>query len=72
MEWSGQDEYLAAEDLTWTSKTTGKHAGEFRMAGNLAFLKIFDAGHMMPYDQPEHALDMINLWIHGHGQSFNE
>jgi cathepsin A (carboxypeptidase C) len=51
------------------SKITGKEAGEFRMAGNFGFLRVYEAGHMVPYDQPEHSLEFINTWIHGHGKT---
>jgi len=34
-----------------------------RQFGNLHFLRVFDAGHMVPMDQPEHALEMIKRFI---------
>ena len=34
-----------------------------RQFGNLHFLRVFDAGHMVPMDQPEHALAMITRMI---------
>lgn len=36
------------------------------MYDNFAFLRVYEAGHMVPYDQPEHSLEFINTWIHGH------
>lgn len=68
LEWSGQDAFNAAKDVKWTART-GKVAGEFRMAGNLGFLRVYEAGHMVPYDQPEHSLEFINTWMHGHKSS---
>ncbi|KAJ3367842.1 hypothetical protein HDU91_001053 [Kappamyces sp. JEL0680] len=68
LEWSGQEEFANAEDALWTSKLTGKEAGEFRMHDNFAFLRVYEAGHMVPYDQPEHSLEFINMWLHGHKQ----
>jgi cathepsin A (carboxypeptidase C) len=32
-------------------------------AGNVTYVQIYDAGHMVPYDQPEAALDMFVRWI---------
>jgi cathepsin A (carboxypeptidase C) len=51
LEWSGQEAFNNAKDSKWTSKLTGKAAGEFRMARNFAFLRVYEAGHMVPYDQ---------------------
>ncbi|KAI8904851.1 Alpha/Beta hydrolase protein [Gorgonomyces haynaldii] len=68
LEWSGQDDFNNAKDVEWVSEKTGKPAGEFRMAGNLAFLRVFEAGHMVPYDQPEHSNEFFNTWIHGHSK----
>ncbi|CED82787.1 serine carboxypeptidase [Phaffia rhodozyma] len=33
-------------------------------AGNLAFVSIEQAGHMVPFDQPEVALDLFSRWLH--------
>ncbi|KAJ3089746.1 hypothetical protein HDU96_003653 [Phlyctochytrium bullatum] len=63
MEWSGQEKFKATPDYTWISNLTGKEAGEFRTVGNLTWVKVNDAGHMVPYDQPEHALEMFNGWL---------
>lgn len=40
-------------------------AGEVKNYKHFTFLRIYDAGHMVPYDQPENALDMVNRWIQG-------
>jgi len=37
-----------------------EHAGDVRQYGQLKFLRVFDAGHMVPMDQPKHALDMLD------------
>jgi len=64
LEWSGTDEFDSAKDHLWVSKTTGREAGEFRMYDNFAFLRVYEAGHMVPYDQPEHAAEFIEEWLH--------
>ncbi|KAJ3274035.1 hypothetical protein HDV01_003528, partial [Terramyces sp. JEL0728] len=51
LEWEGSEGFNSAEDWQWKSKITGKDAGEFRMFGNFAFLRVYEAGHMVPYDQ---------------------
>lgn len=47
MEWSGKDGYNAAPTEKWYSDLTGNHAGDVRTFGNLTFLRVFDAGHMV-------------------------
>jgi len=44
----------------WTT-SSGRYAGHTRSAGAGAFtyVKVDAAGHMVPYDQPEAALDMF-------------
>ncbi|CAO3648403.1 unnamed protein product [Mucor hiemalis] len=47
MEWSGKEGYNNAPEQKWFSDLTGEHAGSVKTYGNLTFLKIFDAGHMV-------------------------
>jgi carboxypeptidase C (cathepsin A) len=37
----------------------GKPAGALKNVDNFKFLKVFDAGHMVPMDQPKVALSML-------------
>ncbi|KAJ7145287.1 serine carboxypeptidase [Mycena filopes] len=52
--------------LPWT--VAGRPAGVVRSAGegagNVTYLTVYEAGHMVPHDQPEAALDMLTKWIH--------
>ncbi|KAK5943830.1 hypothetical protein PMZ80_003111 [Knufia obscura] len=41
------------------------HYGDTREFGNFAFTRIFDAGHAMPFYQPEAAFAMFNRVING-------
>ena len=43
----------------------GKRYGDTREYGNFSFSRVFDAGHMVPFYQPEAALAMFNRTIHG-------
>ncbi|KAI8393866.1 Alpha/Beta hydrolase protein [Radiomyces spectabilis] len=63
MEWPGKEGYNNAKDEPWTSWVTAEKAGEVRSHNNLTFLRIFDAGHMVPYDQPANALDFFSRWL---------
>ncbi|KAJ1958549.1 hypothetical protein GGI12_004702 [Dipsacomyces acuminosporus] len=63
LEWSGKAGFNKARDLDWV--VGKKPAGAVRSFGNLTFLRIYNAGHLVPADQPTNALDMINRWIEG-------
>lgn len=41
----------------------GKPAGEYKNVDNLTFLKVYEAGHMVPMDQPLNAVEMLNQFI---------
>ncbi|KAJ1912843.1 hypothetical protein IWQ60_009475 [Tieghemiomyces parasiticus] len=47
------------------AKKGAKPVGEVRSHENFTFLRIFGAGHMAPYDQPESSSDMIDRWLAG-------
>ncbi|KAI5969129.1 hypothetical protein CANMA_001796 [Candida margitis] len=42
-----------------------KPAGEVKNYKHFTFLRIYDAGHMVPFDQPKDSLSMLNSWIQG-------
>ncbi|KAI0275295.1 Alpha/Beta hydrolase protein [Gloeopeniophorella convolvens] len=63
-------EFLAAPSIQWVTAREGRVAGEVRAAGgggfgagNVTFVNVYAAGHMVPYDQPEAALDLFTRWI---------
>ncbi|XP_073155993.1 serine carboxypeptidase-like isoform X2 [Henckelia pumila] len=63
MKWSGQKKYLAASTAPFT--VDGAEAGLQKGYGPLAFLKVHNAGHMVPMDQPKNSLEMITRWMKG-------
>lgn len=63
LKWSGQEAYNAAEKRDW--HYDGKVAGQTKSAGNLTFLTIYGAGHMVPMDRPKQSEAMYNAWLRG-------
>lgn len=61
LEWSGASAYHSAPNSTWS--VAGSAAGEGKTANGLTFLKVYKAGHMVPYNQPKNALDMFTRFI---------
>jgi len=60
-QWEHQLDFNSQEYESWT--VNGEAAGDMRQYGNLHFLRVFDAGHMVPMNQPEHALAMLDRLI---------
>jgi len=63
MEWDYQKQFNGLPLKPWT--VNGKQAGLGKSYEGLTFLEVFDAGHMVPMDQPANALDMITRFIYG-------
>ncbi|KAF9007860.1 Alpha/Beta hydrolase protein [Cyathus striatus] len=61
LDWSGQKDMLAAEKKPWI--VDGQKAGKVRSAKGLSFVTVDGAGHMVPYDKPREALQLINDWL---------
>ncbi|KAH6937796.1 hypothetical protein HPB50_004067 [Hyalomma asiaticum] len=66
LQWSGTESYDAARRKVWRLPKRGSSvAGYVKRAGNLLQVMVREAGHFVPYDQPEVALDMITRFIDG-------
>ncbi|KAI0924127.1 hypothetical protein AcW1_006330 [Taiwanofungus camphoratus] len=70
LETSFHKEFAATKPVPWVTMETGLMAGMVRSAGgngltagNITFVAVHDAGHMVPYDQPEASLDLLDRWI---------
>ncbi|CAK8576176.1 unnamed protein product [Lathyrus sativus] len=63
MKWSGQKQFGASKTVPFL--VDGKNAGSLNSYGPLSFLKVNDAGHMVPMDQPKASLQMLVNWIGG-------
>lgn len=63
MPWSGQKAFDAAPTVPFS--VDGKEAGTIKSHGVLTFLKVHNAGHMVPMDQPNNSLQMLQKWTQG-------
>ncbi|KAJ8535511.1 hypothetical protein K7X08_023231 [Anisodus acutangulus] len=61
MEWSGQKDFGVARSVSFT--VDGEEKGIQKIHGPLTFLRVHDAGHMVPMDQPKAALEMLQRWM---------
>lgn len=60
--WSGQQAFSQAKLQLWNG-TDGRPAGWRRLHGPLTHVALKGAGHMVPQDQPENALLMLETWV---------
>lgn len=63
MQWSGQKGFGASSEVPFLVE--GSEAGMLKNYGPLSFLKVHNAGHMVPMDQPKAALEMLKRWMDG-------
>ncbi|XP_020214594.1 serine carboxypeptidase-like [Cajanus cajan] len=63
MEWSGQKSFGTSPTVKFV--VDGAEAGSLNSYGPLSFLKVRDAGHLVPMDQPKAALEMLKSWMAG-------
>ncbi|GFP98387.1 serine carboxypeptidase-like 48 [Phtheirospermum japonicum] len=64
MQWSGHNGFNTTDYVPFL--VDGAEAGSQKSYGNLTFLKVYDAGHAVPMDQPKPALEMLGRWMQGH------
>ena len=63
LQWSGQGQFSQTNYEKWD--VDGAAAGEYKNVEGLSFLRVYDAGHMVPMDQPLVAVEMLNQFIFG-------
>lgn len=51
MDWAGKEEFNKSPLKQWIPTTMNKAAGEFQSARGLTFMRVYEAGHMVPMDQ---------------------
>ncbi|KAL7524870.1 hypothetical protein ACHAXR_003494 [Thalassiosira sp. AJA248-18] len=60
LEWDHGDDFRSSDDHDWNGG-----GGLVRSSNGLTFLQVYDAGHMVPQDQPKQALQMITQFLNG-------
>ena len=65
LEWPGQEAFNKASAGGLTLAGADEEYGKVKSSGNLTFMRIYAAGHMVPMDQPENSLDFLNRWLRG-------
>ncbi|KAF8009568.1 hypothetical protein BT93_J0543 [Corymbia citriodora subsp. variegata] len=63
MRWSGQKQFAKSPNVPFV--VAGAKAGLVKSHGPLTFLKVHNAGHFVPMDQPKAALQMLKSWMAG-------
>lgn len=62
-DWPGKREYASADYLPWVFQ--GERAGYLQAAGNLQFLNVLHASHMVPLSVPRVAQALIERFVNG-------
>jgi hypothetical protein len=72
LQWSHNKDWVLSDRYAWfaDSAAPGQVSGYMKEYKNLKFLKVMNAGHMVPMDVPGVALDMMKLFVHN--GSFNK
>jgi len=60
--WPGKQAFTKAKLRPWSLE--GKRVGYYKTAGNLQFLNVLGASHMVPLSKPKVALALLNRFIH--------
>lgn len=63
LDWSGKSQFSSAISNPQSWNHNNKQFGTVANYDKFTFLRVFDAGHMVPHDQPEAASRMFNSWI---------
>ena len=67
LDWDHADDFNAAEyhECGSGESTEGSGAGLCKTSNGFTFMQVYDAGHMVPNDQPKVALEMIRNFVSG-------
>jgi len=62
MDWEKKEDFARQEARDWVDQS-GKKLGTFKRVDNLDFVRVFDAGHMVPMDQPSSGLELLKTFV---------
>ncbi|KAG7290774.1 hypothetical protein NEMBOFW57_000777 [Staphylotrichum longicolle] len=65
LEWPGKKAFNQAKIKDLKLAGADKEYGKVKASGNFTFMQVYQAGHMVPMDQPENSLDFLNRWLGG-------
>lgn len=65
MNWTHQSDFNKAKMKDFVVRPNDDPAGKIQTSHDLTFLRVYQAGHMVPKDRPIVAHEMINRWISG-------
>lgn len=60
LDWKLKNQFASAHDVDW--KVNNATAGKIRTAGALSFVQVYNAGHMVPLNQPENSLELLRAF----------
>jgi cathepsin A (carboxypeptidase C) len=63
LDWAGHDDFNKSNSTEMREMQSGEVYGTLKHARGLAFLRVYDAGHIVPLDRPRSALDFVNRWL---------
>ncbi|POM79271.1 Serine protease family S10 [Phytophthora palmivora] len=63
LNWNGSDAYQQAQKYTWRVQGRKEPAGFAQQGGNLTYVVVTGAGHMVPMDVPDVAADMLRRFV---------
>ena len=65
LDWRGHEKFSRAEREGLFLPGEEKEYGKVKSSGNFTFIRIYQAGHMTPMDQPAASADFFNRWLGG-------
>jgi len=63
MVWPGQSAFQNASETNWS--VNGKSVGSSKSVQGFTFLQVYDAGHMVPMNQPTVSLALVKQFVTG-------
>jgi cathepsin A (carboxypeptidase C) len=63
LDWPHKADFNAAEDKPYMLQDGKTQLGRVRQSNGFSFVQVYQAGHMVPMDQPEAALTMLNDFL---------